>query len=228
MPNAARFARRADVVVCVVPTLLAATYAAGLARVLRKRLVLWVQDLVLSAAASVGVGTTATRVLSAMQHLERVAVRSADTVIVCSPGFRDYLVAGGADARRIETIYNWADVDDIRPAARDVNGGPVRFLYAGNLGYTQGFETLLDAARIGGDGITVEVVGAGNASEDVRRLASRVPNVTVGAPVERTRTPPCSRPRTCSSSCSERSAPERTSPRRSRPRWRAAGRCSPR
>src|SRR5947208_8853013 len=67
LPNAVRLARRADVLVCVVPTLLAATYAARLARVLRKRLVLWVQDLVLSAAASVGVSTPATRVLSAMQ-----------------------------------------------------------------------------------------------------------------------------------------------------------------
>ena len=56
---------RADVLVCVIPTLLAATYAAALARVLKKRLVLWIQDLVLSAAASVGVGPTASRFLSA-------------------------------------------------------------------------------------------------------------------------------------------------------------------
>src|SRR5438874_13340383 len=41
LPNAVRLARRADVIVCVVPTLLAATYAAGLARVMQKRLVLW-------------------------------------------------------------------------------------------------------------------------------------------------------------------------------------------
>src|SRR5436189_4595651 len=43
LPNAARFARRADVIICVVPSLLAAASAAALARVLRKRLVLWVQ-----------------------------------------------------------------------------------------------------------------------------------------------------------------------------------------
>jgi colanic acid biosynthesis glycosyl transferase WcaI len=61
----------------------------------------------------------------------------------------------------------------------------MRFLYAGNLGHTQGFETLLDAAQLGGDGITVEIVGAGNASESVRRLSASVPNVTVRKPVER-------------------------------------------
>jgi colanic acid biosynthesis glycosyl transferase WcaI len=183
LPNAARLARRADVIVCVVPTLLAATYAAGLARAFRKRLVLWVQDLVLSAAASVGVGPAALRVLSATRRLEQLVVRAADSVIVCSPGFRDYLIAGGAEPRRIETIYNWADVDLIKPRANQVNGGSVRFLYAGNLGYTQGFETLVEAARIGGERVSIEIVGAGNASATVRRLAAAVPNITVRSPV---------------------------------------------
>jgi len=185
LPNALRFARRADVIVCVVPTLLAAAYAAGLARVLKKRLVLWVQDLVLSAAQSVGVGTGASRILSAAQRLEQAAVRASDAVVVCSPGFRQYLIEGGADARRIHTIYNWADVDLFAPSAAHSNGGPVRFLYAGNLGYTQGLETLVEAARIGGDHLSVEIVGAGNAADTVHRLAAGVPNIAVRPPVDR-------------------------------------------
>src|SRR5947207_1606452 len=140
LPHAIRFAHRAEVIVCVVPTLLAASYAAGLARILNKRLVLWVQDLVLSAAPSVGIGEGTSRILSAARRVEQAAARGADAVVVCSPGFRDYLVAGGADPQRIHTIYNWADVERIEPRARDVNGESVRFLYAGNLGYTQGFE----------------------------------------------------------------------------------------
>src|SRR5437763_3322498 len=95
LPHASRVARRADVVVCVVPTLLAATYAAGLARVLKKRLVLWVQDLVLSAAASVGVSAGASRVLSVAGLRERTAVRAVDSAIVCSPGFRGYFPRRG-------------------------------------------------------------------------------------------------------------------------------------
>jgi colanic acid biosynthesis glycosyl transferase WcaI len=160
-------------------------YAAGLARVLKRRLVLWVQDLVLSAAASVGVGARASRVLSVARRLEQAAVRAADSVVVCSPGFREYLIAGGAAPGRIETIYNWADVERIAPRPPNGNGGPVRFLYAGNLGYTQGFETLVDAARIGGDGVSVDIVGAGNATDIVQRLAAEVPNITVRAPVDR-------------------------------------------
>jgi colanic acid biosynthesis glycosyl transferase WcaI len=185
LPHAVRHARRADVVVCVVPTLLAAAYAAGLARVLRKRLVLWVQDLVLSAAASVGIGAGASGVLSVAGVIERAAVRAADSVVVCSSGFREYLVATGADRGRIATIYNWADVERIIPRPPTVNGGPVRFLYAGNLGYTQGFETLVDAARLGGDGVSVDIVGAGNAAGTVERLTADVPNITVRGPVDR-------------------------------------------
>jgi glycosyltransferase involved in cell wall biosynthesis len=70
-----------------------------------------------------------------------------------------------------------------------VNGRPVKFLYAGNLGYTQGLETLVDAARIGAGSVSVEIVGAGNAAESVRRLASDVENVSVRPPVERSRYP---------------------------------------
>src|SRR5919204_630460 len=77
LPSAVRLARRADVIVCVVPTLLAATYAAALARAFEKRLVLWFQDLVLSAAASVGVGPSASRVLAATRRLEQRVVRAA-------------------------------------------------------------------------------------------------------------------------------------------------------
>lgn len=184
LPHAIRAARKADVLVCVIPTLLAAQYSALIARALDRRLVLWVQDLVLAAAGSIGVGGKAMRVLSAVRWLERVTVRAADRVIVCSPGFHAYLTEGGADPLKIETIHNWADVDRIQPAPPISDGRPTRFLYAGNLGYTQGFETLIRAARLARDTFELEIVGAGNAAVDVRRLAASAPNVSVREPVE--------------------------------------------
>jgi colanic acid biosynthesis glycosyl transferase WcaI len=184
LPNAIRAARRADVIVCVVPTLLAATYAASLSRILNKRLVLWVQDLVVSAARSVTMSQPAMRALSVARKVEGAVVRATDRIVVCSSGFGDYLSQHGVDPARIETIHNWADLDSIQPLP--VNGAthPRRFLYAGNLGYTQGFETLIVAARLN-TGVSVEIVGAGNASDEVRRLAESVPNVLVRGPVER-------------------------------------------
>ena len=60
---------------------------------------------------------------------------------------------------------------------------PTRFLYAGNLGYTQGFETLIEASRLVGDDIELEIVGAGNVAAEVRRLAAATTNVRVAPPV---------------------------------------------
>ena len=56
-------------------------------------------------------------------------------------------------------------------------------LYAGNLGYTQGFETLVEAARLSGDRISLEIVGAGNAADRVWQLSRGLPNITVRPPV---------------------------------------------
>jgi colanic acid biosynthesis glycosyl transferase WcaI len=184
LPNAIRAARRADVIVCVVPTLLAATYAAALGRLLDRPLVLWVQDLVLSAAQAVTVSGGVSRALSAAKRLEGAAVRSAEKIVVCSSGFGDYLARYGVDPGRIETIHNWADLDSIQPVSSNGNGRRPRFLYAGNLGYTQGFETLFEAARLN-VGMTVEIVGAGNAADEVRQLARSASNVLVRGPVER-------------------------------------------
>jgi colanic acid biosynthesis glycosyl transferase WcaI len=185
LPNAIRFARRADVLVCVVPTLLSARYAASLSKLLNKRLVLWIQDLVLEAAGSLGFGATPSRLLSAAQRLERTAVSAADAIVVCSPGFHEYLVDRGADPRKIETIQNWADLDWIEATTPRRNGLGARFLYAGNLGYTQGFQTLIRAAELGGEDVEVEIVGAGNAADEVRRLAGPASNVVVRDPVVR-------------------------------------------
>jgi colanic acid biosynthesis glycosyl transferase WcaI len=191
LPQVVRRLRTADVLLCVVPSLLAACSAAALVRAAaavgrRPRLVLWIQDLVLVAAASVdGAGGTMRRLLSALRRVELATARGADRVVVCSDGFRDYLVAAGAPAARIETIPNWVDVDWITPVESSRSDGPTRFLYAGNLGYTQGFETLVDACRIVGPSVETLIVGDGNAARRVHALADGVGNISVREPVPR-------------------------------------------
>lgn len=185
LPNAIRLARRADVIVCLIPTLLAASYATLIARLARRRLVLWVQDLVLEAGLSV-VGQRGARALAAASRLERFAFLSADKIVVCSPGFQSYIalsVNRSVEDLDIATIYNWADLQRIQPMMARVPSVPAQFLYAGNIGFTQGLETLVDAARIAGDGISVRIVGSGNASSGLARFARGVPNVEIQPPV---------------------------------------------
>jgi colanic acid biosynthesis glycosyl transferase WcaI len=175
---------RADVLVCVVPTLTAAFYAA-LAHAARPRfrLVLWLQDLVLRAAEAVD-GTTRIprRVMHVAGLAERSAVRQADAIIVCSPGFHEYLRKRGVPDPKIETILNWADTERIRPTAPAERAG-ARFLYAGNVGYTQGLETAVEAAALAPNDTVVEIVGDGNAFMHVMGMAKGVANVIVRPPV---------------------------------------------
>jgi len=90
LPRVIRRVRRADVLVCVVPSLLAAAASAGLARAGGPRLVLWWQDLVLAAARSLnGLGPLALRALRGAQAAERIALGAADCVVSCRPGFVD-------------------------------------------------------------------------------------------------------------------------------------------
>ncbi len=181
LPQVIRLLHRSDVVLCVIPTLLAATYATSLPR--RPRVVLWVQDLVLRAAASLTMPEAARRALVAAAALERRAVERADRVVVCSPGFRDYFLGSGTHESKIDVVLNWADLARIPAAAPPNHNDSVRFLYSGNIGYTQGLETLVEAARLAGDGVEVDVVGGGNAARSIARLAESVPNVTVRPPV---------------------------------------------
>jgi putative colanic acid biosynthesis glycosyltransferase WcaI len=182
LPHVIREMRRADVVLCVVPTLLSAAYAAAIVRT--PRLVFWVQDLVVAAARSVKGAPGTDSVLSLAGHIERWAMNRADHIVVCSPGFASYLEERRVRKTPVELIYNWVDANWIRPVCSRP-GSTTRFLYAGNIGYTQGFETLIDAVQAVAVPVQLDIVGAGNATAHLRRLVADVPNVHVRPPVAR-------------------------------------------
>ena len=189
LPSVIRRLGGCNVLVCVVPSLLAARCSSAIVRTLpkrrRPRLVLWIQDLVVSAAASVDrAGHVAHRALELASRTERKTAEAADCVVVCSPGFRAYLVGCGVPGSRIATVYNWLDIQEITPQPPPANER-TRFLYSGNLGYTQGFETLIEAVRVVGPHVEVELVGDGNAAVNVACLAAPLENVTIRRPVAR-------------------------------------------
>jgi colanic acid biosynthesis glycosyl transferase WcaI len=189
-PTALRLARGSDALVCTVPSLAAAALAASTLKLLRPRPIftLWFQDLVVPLAHSVPGPSRARRLLGAAGWSESRAARAADRVVVCSPGFRDYLLSRGVDPNRLDTILNWVDTREIAPSEPPPDG-VARFVYTGNLGYTQDFATLVDAARTLVGTVEVEIVGAGNAAGQVQELAAGAPNVVVRPPVPREQLP---------------------------------------
>jgi colanic acid biosynthesis glycosyl transferase WcaI len=146
---------------------------------------LWWQDLVISAAKSLdAVNPLAARALAGAQVTERVAVRAADRIVSCSPGFVDYLVSIGARPEQIATVLNWVDTDWIRPVEPE-RSSVTRVLYSGNLGYTQGFETAIEALELLPAEIELRLVGEGNAADRVRGLAGRDARIQIRPPVRR-------------------------------------------
>ena len=167
-----RRVRHADVLVCLLPTVFTTALGAAAARVSGTRFVVWVQDLVLAAALSVdGVGSTQRRMLRGLRSVESSALRAADRVVSCSPGFVAYLSSLGVNRAAVDVIPNWVDTEFVAERPPRGLSRPVRFLYTGNVGYTQGLETLFEAGRLVSDGVELTIAGGGNGLEAARQAA---------------------------------------------------------
>ena len=85
----------------------------------------------------------------------RGAYRSANRLIVQSPGFKENLVARGINELRIEVVYNWCDesaitIPEPNAAVAQELGFANHFniVFAGTMGVMQSLDTVLDAAKI--------------------------------------------------------------------------------
>ena len=109
-------------------------------------------------------------VIALLRRLERFVYRRAAAVTVIAEGMKRAVEAKGVRPERVEFIPNFVDVDLLRPGPKEnefarEHGLPGRFVvsYAGNMGFAQGLEVLLDAAALLVDdpGIVVLFVGDG-------------------------------------------------------------------
>lgn len=90
-----------------------------------------------------------------LERINRFLVGRADRVIAVGETMRERLIATkGADPRKVAVIHNWADCSAIVPGAKRNElstslGLADRFvvMHSGNVGLSQGLETLLDAAE---------------------------------------------------------------------------------
>jgi glycosyltransferase involved in cell wall biosynthesis len=101
----------------------------------------------------------------------------ADRIVVVSNDMRDWLKNHGVDASKVVVIQNWVDTDVIHPikqnnAFRRENllDGKFVVMYSGNIGQTQRFDMLLDAAsRLKeNENIVFLIVGSGARKKQVQ------------------------------------------------------------
>jgi glycosyltransferase involved in cell wall biosynthesis len=150
------------------------------------RIVLDVQDLWPESVTSSGM----LRNRLALQVLEswcRWAYRSADRIVVLSPGLKLTLLQRGIPAEKIEVIYNWCDeiqvpgtVHDDMPTRDSGLYGRFNILFAGTMGKAQALDAVLDAAKlVAGRRPEVQFVFIGGGIE-VERLKGRVAAESIG------------------------------------------------
>ena len=174
---------RVDAVLAMSPPLTMGLTGWGTHLIRRGPLVFNIQDVFPDAAVETG-AITNRRLIAIARWLERVSYHRAAAVTVLSADLRDNVTAKMKAARgdRVHVIPNFVDTQFIRPAdrmtalRRELNIGEEQVvLYAGNVGFSQSLEMVVDSARefpqatfvINGDGAartTLESRAAGLAN----------------------------------------------------------------
>ena len=143
-----------------------------------------IQDVFPDAAVETG-AITNTKVIAVARWLERLSYHRAAAVTVLSDDLRENVVAKVKPSRagRVHVIPNFVDTEFIRPADRmtplraelGIGDEPV-VLYAGNVGFSQSLEMVVDTAREFPQA-TFLINGDGSARVSLEERASGLPNV---------------------------------------------------
>lgn len=113
--------------------------------------------------------------LAVLNRLARFIYARAAAITVISPGFKRNLIAKGVPADKIHVIPNWADEDLYRPvppnqalATEHGLAGRFNVVFAGNMGFAQGLDTVIEAAQQLRDLPEVQFVFIGDGVDESR------------------------------------------------------------
>lgn len=151
------------------------------ARIKKKPLLYWEQDIVSQSIISTGVTQVSLQkkiFYLVAKNIEKISLKGSTHTITISEKFKQYHVANGIDENKIDVIYNWIDVDQIYPLTREKNALYDEFnldkskfyvTYCGNLGVPQNVEIMVDAAAMmeNIEDIKFVIIGGGSREEKV-------------------------------------------------------------
>lgn len=179
--------RRPDIVLAMSPPLTLGLTGWVAARLRRVPYVFNIQDVFPDVAVEVGAITNA-RLIRFLRWLERFTYRRADAVTVLSDDLRDNVETklAGRGGTLVRVIPNFVDTERITPRPR-ANAYRTEFglgdrtvvMYAGNLGFSQPLELLVEAARrlAGRDDVVFVINGNGSTRPALEEQAAGLDNV---------------------------------------------------
>jgi glycosyltransferase involved in cell wall biosynthesis len=172
---------RPDAVLGVVPSLSGGIVARAAAQRFRVPYGLIFQDLVGQAAEQSGVAGGG-RVSGVIRAAEGWAARGASAIGVIAEGFRPYLESLGVDEARIRRVRNWAHTGEATVGRAEMRArlgwaeDAVVCLHAGNMGYKQGLENVIESARLAAQAqapLLFVLMGDGSQRPMLRRRAAK-------------------------------------------------------
>jgi glycosyltransferase involved in cell wall biosynthesis len=154
------------------------------------RCVLMMQDVYPEALVAGGWMPAESLPVRLLRRVQRTMYHSMDRIVVLGRDMKDLVSSNMTRHRdRIRIIPNWADLEEIRPAAREDNTllRDLRLLdrfvlqYSGNMGRTHDLEHLVEAARRLGDRAHFLFIGAGARKRWLESTvnAEKLGNVTI-------------------------------------------------
>jgi colanic acid biosynthesis glycosyl transferase WcaI len=156
-PTALSLARRfrPDVVVVVVPTLLAAPLALLTARIAGAGTLLHIQDFEVEAGFATGQMNATGSAAKAALAFERWCIGAFDQTSSISPEMCAKLIEKGRDPKTVHELRNWAEIDTVVPTASASSVFRQRWgittpnvaLYSGSIAKKQGIEIVVEVAR---------------------------------------------------------------------------------
>lgn len=145
---------RHDVILVPSPPLSNGVIADLIGRLRSVPFVYNVQDIWPDVAIRAGV-LKSSAAIEILKRMERYVYRRAAGIAVISDGFRRNLLAKGVPEQKIAVTPNFVDTNSIVPmpkenhfSKRENLGEKFVVLFAGNMGFSQGLETVLDSAKL--------------------------------------------------------------------------------
>lgn len=189
--HARRFRPPCDVVVSVVPGIGHGYVGSRIARRLGVPHGIIVQDLTGAAARQSGVPLG--RIVAApVRALEARLLRRAHGVAIVSRAFQPFVEEAGVPAGRIHLVPNWSHIPQpsrTRAETRAAMGWSDEayvVLHTGNMGYKQGLENVVEAARLAESRavpLRFVLMGEGSQRQSLQEAAAGLSTVSIAEPV---------------------------------------------
>lgn len=166
------FAIQGSPVTSVIPGII-------LKAIYKKHLVIWIQDLWPETLDALGIFNKSNFVYKVLESLSKYIYKSADLLLVESPGFEKTLLRKGIKKEKILYLPNWSMVEQSKNVDNgiydedlDLLNGYFNVIYAGNISYFQGCDLLVNVAKElkNYKNIQIVLIGTGVAKKEISKL----------------------------------------------------------